>query len=317
MFGSRLYGKVYTFSIISPNASDIAGQGRQRQRPDAPYLSVPPPDEEKRLNFRLKELLDYARRIMELPDGNDARKWRGIKGLMDRMLHDFPYLIAPDTCLELCFEDTLGGVTDEFQGPLSFDQFIDALGEKDRMDRYHDYIASHYEPIGDGDQQRPTLRAENMLLMLYSALSLEMKHHEEFNALFDDDDAAEAPADNIVRMPHFGMENSERAQQRWEAAYEWLADRKWLWRNEVDYHGWVYACCGQQKPPDGPITWHGTNAALAYIIRSQFSGQWDIAKQVFCLKEGKSFPKTFWNSNDPVPNVTKSIDRAFLAANSH
>lgn len=316
MFGSRLYGKVYTFSIISPNATDKARQGRLRQRHDGSYVTPPSPDEEKRLNFRLKELLDYAARIMALDDKDESRKWRGIEGLMKRMQHDFPYLIDEGTSLALCYEDTIHGLTTEHEGPLSYSLFIDALGSKDKLDHYLNYVLSQGEAVGSGDQQRPLLRAEVMLLMLYSALDLELKHRDEFDSFFEDDNP-EAPADNVVRLPHFGMENSERAQQQWEAAYEWLADRKWLWRNEVDYHGWVYACCGQQKPPDGPITWHGTNAALAYIIRSQFRGQWDIAKQVFCLKEGKSFPKTFWNSNDPVPKVAKSIDRAFLTANSH
>ena len=281
------------------------------------YTVAPPPEEEKRLNFRLKELLDYAGRVMGLEEKDDARKWKGVKGLMKRMRDEFPYLIGDDTCLELCYEDTLFGETCEFQGPLSYSQFIEALGAKDKMEQYHDYIVGHYEPVGSGDRQRVSLRAEDKLLMLYSALRYELEHHEGYAALFEDDDAAEATADNVVRMPHFGMENSERAQQRWEAAYEWLADRKWLWRNEVDYHGWVYACCGQQKAPDGSIVWHGTNAALAYIIRSKFNGQWELATQIFCLENGKTFPDTFCNTKGPVPDVANAIDRAFLAAKSH
>lgn len=273
-------------------------------------MVTPSPDEEKRLNFKLKELLDYAIRIMELTDRDEPRKWQGIKGLMKRMQNDLPYLITADTCLELCFEDTLYGETYEYQGPLSYSQFIEALGSKDKMKHYHEYIVSHYEPIGKADNKRETLHAEDKLLMLYSALRYELEHHEGYNALFVDDESQE-PAENVVLMPHFGMENSENAQKRWAAAYEWLADRKWLWRAEVDYHEWVYACCGQQKAHEGPIVWRGSTAALAYIIRSQFHGQWDIAKQIFCLKEGKSFPKSFWNTNGPVPKVAKSIDRAF------
>lgn len=308
---------MFKVSLISPHTAGTSGQGRPGQRPDAPYLAPPSPDEEKRLNFRLKELLDYASRIMGLDDKDERRKWQGIKGLMKKMQAQLPYLISADTCLELCFEETIGGETCETLGPLSYSQFVEAIASKETMDQHHQYIADHYEPIGSGDQQRETLRAEDKLLMLFSALRYELEHHEGFNALFVDSDEAEPAADNVVRMPHFGMENSERAQQRWEAAYEWLADRKWLWRSEVDYHGWVYACCGQQKAPEGPIVWHGSTAALAYIIRTKFNGQWDIAKQVFCLANGKTFPESFWNTNRPVANVANAIDRAFQSANSH
>ena len=308
---------MYTFSIISPHTSDKARPGRPAQRPDVPYVDVPSPDEEKRLIFKLKERLDDASRIMELEGRDEAKKWRGIKGLMKRMQHELPYLINDDTCLELCFEDKIGGVTYEMLGPLSYSQFVEALESEATMDKHHEYIAGHYGPIGSGDRQRKVMRAEEMLLMLYSALRYELEHHEGFEALFEDDDAAETTADNVVRMPHFGMENSERAQQRWEAAYEWLADRKWLWRSEVDYHGWVYACCGQQKAPDGPIVWHGSTAALAYIIRTKFNGQWDIATKIFCLDKGREFPVSFNTTHNPIDSVTKSIDRAFPSANSH
>ena len=254
---------------------------------------------------------------MAMEGSDERKKWRGIKGLMKRMRHELPYLINDETCLELCFEDKIGSMTYEMLGPLSYSQLIEALDSKETMDKHHEYIVSHYGPIGSGDRQRAALRAEEMLLMLYSALRYELERHEGYEALFEDDEAEETPADNVVRMPHFGMENSERAQQRWEAAYEWLADRKWLWRSEVDYHGWVYACCGQQKAPEGPIVWHGSTAALAYIIRTKFNGQWDIAKQVFCLADGKTFPESFWNTNRPVANVANAIDRAFQSANSH
>ena len=108
---------MYSISIISPHASDKAQQGRPGQRPQAAYTVAPPPEEEKRLNFRLKELLDYAGRVMGLEEKDDARKWKGVKGLMKRMRDEFPYLIGDDTCLELCYEDTLFGKTCEFQGP--------------------------------------------------------------------------------------------------------------------------------------------------------------------------------------------------------
>lgn len=287
-------------------------------RPDTPYFTAPLPDEEKRLIFKLKELIDDAQPIMTMEGSDEPKKWRGIKGLMKRMQNVFPYLITADTCIELCFEDTIGSMTYEMQGPLSYRLFIEALNSKETMDKHHEYIATHYNPIGSGDNQRATLRAEDMLLMLYSALRYELERHEERKALFvDEDDEAQAPAENVVRMPHFGMENSERAQQRWEAAYEWLADRKWLWRSEVDYHGWVYACCGQQKAPDGPIVWHGSTAALAYIIRTKFNGQWDIATKIFCLDKDREFPVSFNTTHNPIDSVTKSIDRAFLSANSH
>lgn len=316
MFGSRLYGKVYTFSIISPNATDKARQGRLRQRHDGPYVTPPSPDEEKRLNFRLKELLDYAARIMALDDKDGSRKWRGIEGLMKRMQHDFPYLIDEGTSLYLCYEDTIHGLTTEHEGPLSYSLFIDALGSKDKLDHYLNYVLSQGEAVGSGDQQRPLLRAEVMLLMLYSALGLELKHRDEFDSFFDDD-STEAPADNVVPMPHFGMENSIRAQQRWETAYEWLANNGYLRRNEVDFHGWVYTCCGQQKAPDGPIVWYGSTAALAHIVRSKFEGQWEIATRVFCLPKGKILPVSFKNTHRPVDKVANAIDRAFQSANSH
>lgn len=307
---------MYSISVISPQTTDLHRHQRPGQRRDAPYLDAPQPDEEKRLNFKLKELIDYAGRIMELTDKDEHRKWKGIEGLMKRMQADFPYLINADTCLELCFEDTLFGEPYEYQGPLSYSQFVEALGSRELMESHHAYIASHYGPIGNADNRRETLRAEDKLLMLYSALRYELEHHEGYLALFDDD-APQKPAAQVVPMPHFGMENSERAQKHWEAVYEWLANANYIRRNEVDYHGWVYACCGQQLPPGGPIVWHGSVAALAHIIRTKFNGQWDKAEKIFCLESGKTFPVSFNTTHKPVDKVVKSIDRGFITANSH
>lgn len=307
---------MYRYGIISPNAADKARQGRPGHRPNAPYVAVPLPSEEKRLNFKLKELLEDTHRVMMMEGGDEPKKWQGVEGLMQRMQNELPYLINADTRLELCFKDKIGDETYEMQGPLSYSQFVEALKSTDTMNKHHEYIASQHVTVGNSDHRRATLRAENMLLMLYSALRYELERHEDYMALFDDD-AAEAPADNVVRMPHFGMESSKRAQERWESAYQWLATQGYIKREEINIYGWIYVCCGQQQAPKGPVVWHKSTAALAYIIRSKFNGQWDIAKQIFCLDKGRVFPDSFNTTHNPVDWVMNSIDRAFQTANSH
>lgn len=261
------------------------------------------------MNYALRRLVGYAERIMAMDNGNE-NKWIGMKGLLKRMETDFPQLITPDTCLKLNFEEDFYGQKTAFLGPFNFSQFIEALKSPEELEKIHEYIIHNYEPTAPARERKETLRAEDKLLMLYSALKSELDDYEGFESLFHQ---GEQPTTygNVIRMPHFGQPDSERQQEHWEKVYEWLADRKWIWRSEVDYHGWVYACCGKQTPPNGPIVWHGTTAALAYIIRSKFDGQWDIAKTVFCLSDNKVFPPTFQNTRSPAPKVVKSIDTAF------
>lgn len=318
MFGSSQYGVVSTIRFISPHATDKDRQGRPGQRPDTLFFEAPSsPDDQKRLIFKLKERIKDAERIMALTGQDEAKKWKGIRGLLKKMRNELPYLINDGTWLELSIEETVGGVTEESLGFLNYSQFIEIKDSKATIDKHHQYIAAQGLRVGSGDNERETLRAEDMLLMLYTALRYELEDHENFEAYFVDNDESEEPAENVVLMPHFGMENSERAQKRWEAAYEALANEGYLRRNEVDYHGWVYICCGQQTPPDGPIVWHGSNASLAHLVRKHFRGKWDKALKIFCPENGKTFPVSFNTTHKPVDDVTKSIDQAFQTANSH
>lgn len=291
------------------------GSGGNGRPPGARFVDAPPPSEEPRLNFELRNLLDYAERIMhpaETEKADGPKKWKGINGLMRLMREKFPYLITADTSLELCFEDELFGETYEFQGPLSYQQFIDALGTKGKMDDYHDYIVKNYAPIGKGDKQRETLKAEDKLLMLYSALRYELEHHEGFDDLFVDEEApAPQEQEQEERMIHFGLKSSGRDQEHYESVYNCLVNRGWLWRNEVSSHGWVHACCGEQEARKDRIVWHGSKAALAHIVRKHFKGQWNNAKKIFCLADGEKFPQNFHTSHKPKDDITEFIDRIF------
>lgn len=254
---------------------------------------------------------------MALTGQDEAKKWKGIRGLLKKMRNELPYLINDGTWLELSIEETVGGVTEESLGFLNYSQFIEIKDSKATIDKHHQYIAAQGLRVGSGDNERETLRAEDMLLMLYTALRYELEDHENFESYFVDDDESEEPAANVIPMPHFGFENGEREQERWETAYKVLTNEGFIRRNEVGCNNWVYICCGEKTPPKGPIVWYGSTASLAYLVREHLQGQWDKAKEIFCLDKGKPFPASFKTTHKPIDKVAKRIDRAFPATNSH
>lgn len=254
MFGSRLYGAVSTIRLISPNATGKVRQGRPGQRPDTPFFDPPSStDDQERLNFKLTERIRDAERIMALTGPDELKKWKGIRGLLKKMRNEFPYLIDDSTWLELRFEKTVGGVTDKARGFLNFSQFIEVKDSAATIDKHHQYIVTQGWRVVSGDNERETLRAEDLLLMLYTALRYELEDHENFESYFVDDDESEEPAANVIPMPHFGFENGEREQERWETAYKVLTNEGFIRRNEVGCNNWVYICCGEKTPPKGPI----------------------------------------------------------------
>lgn len=266
-------------------------------------------DEERRLNYALRRLMGFAERIMGMDDG-DERKWTGMKGLMEMMEREFPQLITADTCLNLNFEEVFYGQKTGFLGPFSFGQFTQALQSSEEMEKIHEYIVNNHKLTAAGLDRRETLRAEDKLLMLYSALRCELELHEDFESLFKQHDP-KAQSVKVVNMPHFGMRDTDRHQRHWETVYDRLVKQGWLDDNEVSKPAWVYACCGQQTAPVRPIVWHHTTAALAHIVRTKFDGQWDVAHKIFCLPGGRGFPVSFNSTHSPAQKTVNAINFIF------
>lgn len=288
------------------------GGGANGRPPGARFVDAPPTSEEPRLNFAFRILLSYAERIMKMEGPDEPNKWKGIKGLMKRIQNDFPYLFAPDMYLEVPRNEETVAEEDKEVGPLNYQEFIEALKTKGKMDKLHNYITEHYGTVGKGDEQRNPLKVENKLRMLYAALQFELGYEERFDDLFVDEEApAPQEQEQEERMIHFGLKSSGRDQEHYESVYNCLVNRGWLWRNEVSSHGWVHACCGEQEARKDRIVWHGSKAALAHIVRKHFKGQWNNAKKIFRLADGEKFPQNFHTSHKPKDDITEFIDRIF------
>ena len=303
---------------ISPQAVLHEGQGRPEWRPDPPYLVAPSPDEEEELNFKVLEFLENAEKHMNTEGPDKAPRWASIRKLMKRMQEAFPYLINNDTNLKLPHKKKYGNLTVNVRGPLDYSLFKAAFDTDTTIKDYHKYIVEHVGPIGEGDHRRESLWAEDVLRMLYSALKYELKRHwDDMHDQDYDDETEEAPANNVVQMPHFGMVSNNSTVRDWKKAYELLTNRDWINSKEVSEDEWLYVCCGIMTPPKGPIVWLGPTAALAYIVRKHFGGQWDLAQKIFCLKNGKPFPVSFNSTHDPAQKTVNAINRNFPPTNSH
>lgn len=296
---------------ISPHASDKARQGRTKKRPEAAYVDIPSPKEEKRLNFMVVKLFEDAEKVMNLEGSDEAQKWVSIGRLMKRIQNTFPYLINEDTILKLPHKKKVGNLTIEVEGPLTYSLFMSDLKSETKMGMYHKDIVAHHGTVGSGDNRRETLRAEDMLLMLYTALRYELQDHENFEALFVDDEEPEATAESVGLMPHFGLFDSDSMQEHWVDVYHRLIKNGWLYSYEVSSAEWVYICCGKRTQPKGFVVWHGTTAALAYIVRTKLGSKWHLAHQIFCRPEGEKLPVSFNTTKNPAQKVIKEIEEAF------
>ncbi len=109
-------------------------------------------------------------------------------------------------------------------------------------------------------------------------------------------------------FPHFGLEINNI---HWESVYRKLVEKGYIRSNEVEREEWKYICCGEGTTPKQKIMWHGCNNTLAYVIRNKMEGKWDIAEEVFCLRDNKVFPKSFKTTKPPAKNVCDELDRIF------
>jgi len=296
---------IIKFNDISKNATAQAEHGKGIRVLD-PLLV----NEERTLNFELLELLDFAEIIMN-KDDKAPDKWIGVKGLLRQMQDTFPYLITPDTCLKLIFEEERYGQRTECLGVYNYRQFIKAMGSPEELEKIHEHIVNNYNPIKLADTTRETLYAEDKLLLLYSALKYELNRHDRFDGLFVQGGSGTSDEWKQTKKPHFGMKDNESGQVYWDNVYLHLINAKWIWGNEVKSGEWVYICCGKQTVPAGTLVWHGSTAALASIVRHKFNGQWHIAHQIFSLPNGKALPATFNSTNEPCQKVRTQIENIF------
>lgn len=116
--------------------------------------------------------------------------------------------------------------------------------------------------------------------------------------------------DNPPKAPHFALDDSEPMRRHWVDVYNRLVQKRWIRKCEVECHEWVYVCCGIGTQPLKLIVWHGTTAALAYIVRYKLMN-WNVARKTFCLKDGKSLPDSFETTHNPAPNTCDAIDDIF------
>ncbi len=130
------------------------------------------------------------------------------------------------------------------------------------------------------------------------------------DVLFNDIEEID-PVEMGTSLPHFGLTDSEPMRLHWSEVYSRLLKNDWLRSSETESGDWVYVCCGRGTSPKAPIVWHGTNAALAYIVRTHLGGNWDVAHSVFCLKDGKELPKSFKSTKSPSKKVCDMIDLVF------
>jgi len=298
--------------IATPSPSQ-AGAWQEGACPAANGANPLRLNEERSLNFKLGTLLGYASRIMGMDD-EDVNKWIGIRGLMRWMTQRFPDLITPDTNVKLTFTEERYGQVSECYGPFSYRQFIQAMGSEEEIAKIHEYIVKSYMPTLKPDMQHETLPAEDKLLLLYSALRYELKRHEGFDRLFlpdDNNEGTAVPEREQSKKPHFMMKDSETMLRHWAGVYSRLIDAKWLWSNEVGCGEWVYVCCGRRTAPAGLVIWHGTTAALAYIVREKFGGKWFVAHQLFTLANGKNLPISFESTKAPCKKVCDQIEIIF------
>lgn len=114
--------------------------------------------------------------------------------------------------------------------------------------------------------------------------------------------------------PAFGFDPEQ--QSRWEAGYDWLVQREWIRKSEVDRDEWVYICCGRWTDPKRKIIWRGTTAELACMVRYGFDNgtesKWDTARKVFILKDNKPLPTSFESTRNPAKPVLNAIQDKFM-----
>ena len=300
---------IIKFNLKSNASNDKCGCSGDGNNPGGDPIGTSLVIEERRLNYALRRLLGFAERIMAMDD-EDENKWTGMKGLMEMMERKFPQLINADSCLELDFEEVFYGQKTDFLGSFSFSQFTQALQSPEEMEKIHEYIVNNYELTAADHDRKETLRAEDKLLMLYSALRCELELHEDFESLFKKHEPQVQRA-NVVSMPHFGKGDTDRHQRHWETVYDRLVHQGWLDANEVSKPTWVYACCGQQEASVERIVWRHTTAALAHIVRTRFDGRWDVAHKIFCRPGGKGFPVSFNSTHSPAQKTVNAIDFIF------
>ena len=121
------------------------------------------------------------------------------------------------------------------------------------------------------------------------------------------------PAKPPPRLPHFRLSASEEDQQHWADTHDRLTKLGYIVKDEVKAGQWVYLCCGAGPVLSNPVTWHGTKAALAYMVRQHLGGEWDTASRVFYIPGHKPLQeeKSFKTTNPPNEKVKAEIDKAF------
>ena len=147
------------------------------------------------------------------------------------------------------------------------------------------------------------------LIYLVRRLEMELSNSIEEAMLFKQ--TPEITTVKKTELFYFGMPDSEAMMQHWVEVYSRLLKKGWLRSNETESGDWVYLCCGKGIAPTNPIVWHGTNAALAYIVRTYLGGNWDVAQNVFVTKNGNPLPKSFSKTKPPTDSVCKVIDLMF------
>lgn len=296
------------FNNIPQNNQRLDKNGNTDLRAESVPVDPSLVKEERVLNFELGELLDFACRIMEMDD-TDGNKWIGLKGLIEMMQKNYSGLIQADTCVRLTFDEEHCGQKKTCCGPYNYRKFIQTLRKPEAFTEIHEYINDVILHSRQLRLQRETFYAEDQLLLLYSALRYELRRHENFANLFKPEGPKELGTEETCRKPHFRMDDGEADQRHWEHVYARLLDEQWLKSDEVTRNNWVYVCCGKGIAPEGPIVWHGTTAALAYIVRVVFK-DWYTAKQVFRLDEGRSF-QSFSSTKKPSEKAIARIKHAF------
>ena len=124
------------------------------------------------------------------------------------------------------------------------------------------------------------------------------------------------PAELVEEAPSPEFVLDPEQQSRWEAGYDWLVQRRWIRKSEVDRDEWVYICCGRWTDPKRKIIWRGTTAELACMVRYGFDNgtesKWDTARKVFILKDNKPLPTSFESTRNPAKPVLNAIQDKFM-----
>lgn len=263
-------------------------------------------ESDKKLNVKIDRYNKHAQSILLNQSAKDRIK--PLENLLILMERENKSLLSYKLCVDVSWTDIDDNGNLIYKRGTSDYQRYQYFINRINLRHLFDYELHN-------EEKAPKSFAELELMFLYCSLKTELQNSREEAMLYGNIDNEEMKhhdsRDKHGMMCHFSMPDSEAKQQHWDDVYSRLIKKEWLRSNETESGDWVYAVCGKGFAPQKPMVWHGSNAALAYIVRTYLNGNWDVARAVFHTKDGKELPKSFKTTQAPAKKVCDAIDAIF------